>query len=214
MKIKKFTLIELLAVVLIFGILASIGLSIKKPSPVKSELSTLIGMMQRARAYAIENRCIAYVKVDTQNLQISMEYKDPFDSTNSAWKQKIPGTSKEFGQGIEMLTYNRQDSSSGTSTDVTVGKGKWVGLSGSNTQFGIMFDQNGYYYHDSYYNQNGYNSNGSLTGMGRIAKDFIIRDEDNKNNVFLIQISKVGSYKIFEGESEITAANYTTAGDY
>lgn len=184
---KKFTLIELLAVVLIFGILASIGLSISKPSQVKSEVSKFIGLVQQARAYALENRCVTYVKVDMTSNKVQVFYKDQF---TDAWQQPVNGTNKEISQGVALKMFHESDSD-------------WTDLSSSQDAFGVMFDSTGRLYTDEdEFNEKG-EAEGTATGLDLVGKSFAIYDENNTKNVFLVTVNLVGSYEIFSGRDEI-----------
>ena len=198
MKAKKFTLIELLAVILIFGILASIGLSISKPSPVQENISALAGMIQRTRAYAIENRCLAYFKIDPYAKSISLLYKDPFDDSNNGWQKTVPGSTKAFGEGVTIAMWHPRE---GWHTDTN----RFI------PNFGIMFDQNGYFHVTDIggtYNADNWNRS-HPSGLAMIQDNFAIFDPSNKKNVFAISLTKVGSYEILEGQQALTDAGLT-----
>lgn len=185
MKSKKFTLIELLAVVMIFGILASIGLGISKPSNVKNSVSQVVGLLQRTRAYAIENRCVTYLKYDSKAKNFELLYKNQFSGD---WKQPVPGTKKTVGQGVSIKMY--QGSS-------------WADVD----SFGLCFDADGKKYVDK-------TASSTETGLDLVGESFAIYEEFNKKNIFLIKVNLVGAYEIFEGENAIKGAESATGESY
>ena len=188
---KKFTLIELLAVVMIFGILASIGLSISKPSQVKDNVSVLSGMIQRARADAIQNRRVSYISIDRVNLTIEVLYQDPFDKS---WQNKIPGTVKTFGQGVSIGISRLTNKSWRVTNEYPAG---------------IFFDANGHVFTPSNYASDGWRHNHD-SGLKCHTKGFAIYDPENKKNVFLLEINKLGAYKVVEGQTDIGELGYPT----
>ena len=189
MKIKRFTLIELLAVMLIFGILASIGLSITKPSQVKNEVSSVVGLMQRARAHAIENRCTTYVKFDTTTHQAQVLFQNPF--TNE-WKQQVASSSKDLGQGVTLKAF--EQSGTGSSATYSVS---------SKDAFGVMFDKNGLIVKQSELD--------TASGVDFIGDSVAIYDPSNKKNIFTVRVYKMGSYDIYSGQDEIPSS-YSLSG--
>lgn len=184
MKLKKFTIHEILISFLILGLFIFIAISINSRASLEKNSKTLIDAIQMAQVDAVKNRRVSYLSINTFNNKLEFHY---LNAGNESWKNNDALKRIRLSDDLVVTGKNLNDMPLNS-------------FSTSGAKLGIFFNKHGHMFRPAGFSIDG-SSQEHQSGIEQLSNSFLIHDKDNKETLVLIKMNKIGQVKAFKKEA-------------